>query len=119
MFCNFFTPLHISAEKGDLQTVKLLLDNNAVTTIKDIQGYTPLRRAVINGKENVLDELINRGETDVESEDKEGNTTLHDAYTKGLETIAEKLINAGADEEKQNKRGKKPKDYLKKRNKSN
>lgn len=110
---NFFTPLHISAEKGDLATVKLLLDNNAVTTIKDIQGYTPLRRAVINGKENVLDELINRGVTDVESEDKQGNTTLHDAYTKGLDTIVEKLINAGANQEKKNKRGKKPIDYNK------
>jgi len=38
---NGKTPLHIAAEKGNIDAIKVLLNNNAVTNIKDTQGRVP------------------------------------------------------------------------------
>jgi len=38
---NGKTPLHIAAEKGNIDAIKVLLNNNAVTTIKDVLGRVP------------------------------------------------------------------------------
>jgi len=38
---NGKTPLHIAAEKGNIDAIKVLLNNNAVTNIKDVLGRLP------------------------------------------------------------------------------
>jgi len=38
---NGKTPLHIAAEKGNIDAIKVLLNNNAVTNIKDALGRLP------------------------------------------------------------------------------
>jgi len=38
---NGKTPLHIAAEKGNIDAIKVLLNSNATTTIKDILGRVP------------------------------------------------------------------------------
>ena len=43
------TALHKAAEKGDLAMIKFLINNGAVTDVKDIEnGRTPLHMATIH-----------------------------------------------------------------------
>lgn len=41
------SPLHIASSKGDLELVKLLVENGAVIDCKDNQGRTPDRKSVV------------------------------------------------------------------------
>ncbi len=51
--CNN-TPLHIAAKRGANQVVKTLLKNNAITTIKNSDGYTAFELAQKNNQKWVL-----------------------------------------------------------------
>lgn len=48
------TPLHLSAEHGHEQNIKILLDSGASYTAKDINGLTALDLADRAGHENCL-----------------------------------------------------------------
>lgn len=55
------TPLHIAAQKGDLEIVKLLLDNGAKPNKKDKYGSTPFFLAAKKRRDNIVEEFLNRG----------------------------------------------------------
>ena len=59
---NFFwTPLHHAYHCGQLDVVKLLLDNGADIDAQAINGGTPLMRAIENSKQTVVSYLISKG----------------------------------------------------------
>ena len=57
------TALHLSASKGLLGMVRLLLDANATPTAKDNEGRTPLQLSVVKGHGDVSKVLRNAGAT--------------------------------------------------------
>ncbi|EXF72946.1 hypothetical protein CFIO01_04652 [Colletotrichum fioriniae PJ7] len=77
------SPLHLSAQKGDLETVRALVDAGADIDIEDALARTPVYFAEQHGESEIKDFLISRGarigvpriET-VEVELEDGRTVL-------------------------------------------
>uniref|UniRef100_A0A4W5JNK7 BRCT domain-containing protein n=1 Tax=Hucho hucho TaxID=62062 RepID=A0A4W5JNK7_9TELE len=55
------TPLHLTAIKGDVETVKELLDQGADPNLKDNAGWTPLHEVYNLGHQCVVEVLVRRG----------------------------------------------------------
>ncbi|MDM8334927.1 ankyrin repeat domain-containing protein [Wolbachia pipientis] len=100
-----YTPLHLLAESGDYEAVKILLIHieerytsrlSKVVNTEDGDGYTPLHLAAYSGKLGVVKCLTSKG-ADVNVKDKYGNTPLHMAVEGGKLAIIEHLIRNGAD----------------------
>jgi ammonium transporter Rh len=85
-----------AARKGDSLKVAQLIKNQKVDpSAVDYDNRSALHLAVCEGKENVVDVLIELG-TDVNLKDRQGNTALDDAVTYNRENIANKLRAQGA-----------------------
>ena len=65
------TPLHMCARRGHVDAATVLLDNRADIEAVDINGQTPLRRAVNCRKREIVRLLIERG-ANVDAVDKRG-----------------------------------------------
>ena len=63
-----------AARYGDLETVKLLIENGADINAKDEDGYTVLMHASFNGYLEIVKYLIEKGAN--VNEDKDGVTAL-------------------------------------------
>eukprot|EP00479_Gromia_sphaerica_P010187 TRINITY_DN4594_c0_g1_i1.p1 TRINITY_DN4594_c0_g1~~TRINITY_DN4594_c0_g1_i1.p1 ORF type:complete len:336 (+),score=51.91 TRINITY_DN4594_c0_g1_i1:185-1192(+) len=61
-----YTPLHVSAEVGDTEIVKLLLSYKPNVEARDKLGLTPLHVAVMNGRREVID-ILSRNQKERES----------------------------------------------------
>ena len=86
-------PLHIAAQNGHLDTVKLLTDikQRDVIDAKTSTGVTPLYLAVQEGRSEVVRLLMERGANpDVET--SEGVTAIHVAVQNGHEDIVKLLL---------------------------
>lgn len=55
------TPLHMACSRGDVETVRLLLEADAKVDVRDAQGATPLFSAVEKGNVEVVRLLLQRG----------------------------------------------------------
>ncbi|HLH52786.1 MAG TPA: ankyrin repeat domain-containing protein [Verrucomicrobiae bacterium] len=89
------TLLETYAAKGNLDAVKLLLDNGAVVNGTRQTGLAPLHFAAGNGHKAVVDLLLKKGaNTNVKTE--RGVTPLHLAVWRGYELVAMDLLKAGA-----------------------
>ena len=55
------TPLHLAAEYGHKDVVKILLEAEAIVEKVDTYGWTPLQRALSNGHNDVVKVLLNKG----------------------------------------------------------
>jgi ankyrin repeat protein len=44
-----FTPLHLAANKGHIEVVKLLIEHGAYVNAKNNNGWAPLHEAAYNG----------------------------------------------------------------------
>jgi len=86
--------IHDAARNGDLQTVTMLLNNDAsLLDVKDNKGMTPLHHAIDAGNNNISAYLIKQG-ADLTIKDRlYGGTPLHYTAAKGSNEIARMIIN--------------------------
>ena len=54
-------PIHLAAEKGHKDIVKLLLDHGANIDVKDNDGETPIYRAAVKGHTETVKLLLDHG----------------------------------------------------------
>ena len=54
------TPLLLACREGNLEIVKILIDNGANINATDNEGWTPLMRAALAGKKDVVDLLMTK-----------------------------------------------------------
>lgn len=91
------TPLMLSAEIGDFETVKLLLSRGAVVNAQDAEGFTPLMYAAATfdrGNTEIIGALLTAG-ADVQLRTPAGDTALSLAERYG-NTHAADIIKAAA-----------------------
>ncbi|MEN6625295.1 MAG: M56 family metallopeptidase [Candidatus Sumerlaeia bacterium] len=91
-----FTPLHMAAQNGHLDTVKLLIGKGADVSARSETGLTPLHLAAQGGHGETAEAIIAAG-ADVNAKDNSGNTPLTLASEKGHQQLAGMLIAKGAD----------------------
>ncbi|XP_033635280.1 transient receptor potential cation channel subfamily A member 1 homolog isoform X2 [Asterias rubens] len=96
------TPLHIAAEKGYIQIVKILLERGASLEAKNEEEQTALHLASKHGRVHTLNELVRQDITGINDEDENSNSPLHLAATEGHAKCVLALIAAGADIEARN-----------------
>ena len=85
-----------AAQRGDIETVRALLEAGANVNAAGRGGSTPLYWAARNGHKAVVKALLLAG-ADVNAATKRGKTPLHRAASKGHETVVMVLLLAGAD----------------------
>lgn len=90
------TALMVASAKGELASVKLLLDSGAYRDAVSDKGYSPLMLASFNGHKAVVKTLLEYG-ADVNLKSQDGVTALVAAAGQGHTTIVELLIDYGAD----------------------
>ncbi|XP_038869980.1 BRCA1-associated RING domain protein 1 [Salvelinus namaycush] len=105
------TPLHLAAIKGDVETVKELLDQGADPNLKDNAGWTPLHEACNLGHQGVVEVLVERGGVLLNTPGYKNDSPLHDAVRNGHTGIAMLLLQHGASQSVLNMFGLRPVDY--------
>ncbi|MDD5773688.1 MAG: ankyrin repeat domain-containing protein [bacterium] len=93
---EFNSGLISAAEKGDINTVKQLLDQGADINVKDRNGITALITAVWNSYTEIVKLLLEKG-ADVNAKDDYGRTVLMKAVEDGNIEIIKLLMDKGAD----------------------
>lgn len=97
-------PLHIAVQKGDIEIVRLVLDEESLNAI-DSDGYTPLTASCITGDLEIVELLISSGaKVDYQSK-MDKHTALHVAAQYGHPRVGELLLNNHADINAKNKKG--------------
>ncbi|WP_410542337.1 ankyrin repeat domain-containing protein [Wolbachia endosymbiont of Tetranychus urticae] len=93
---NGISPLYVASEVGNLNMIKLFINNGiAINTIDSITRSTPLIAAIINNNLRAVECLIQAG-ADINFSDKYGNLPLDFAgFIKNIE-IAKLLVDKGA-----------------------
>ena len=90
-----FDDVLVAAETGDLTKLGELLEKNACCTEEDIFGRTPFYLAVLSGRKDVVEMLLDHG-VDVSIIDSKGQTPLHFAAQQLTGGILELLVARGA-----------------------
>ncbi|CAL9690653.1 unnamed protein product [Knipowitschia caucasica] len=104
------TPLHIAAIKGDAETVRKLLEQEADPNLKDNAGWTPLHEACNLGHLAVVEILVSMGAL-LNTPGYKNETPLHDAVRNGHSAVVRRLLQLGASTNLLNLYGKRPSDY--------
>jgi ankyrin repeat protein len=106
-----YGPLHLAAEFGQVEVVRLLsgrgADPNAVSM--NDERATPLHRAIAGGRRDTASLLLALGASP-NSVERGGVTVLHAAARRGDEAIVDMLLLRGADASRRNDEGKTPAD---------
>ena len=97
------TPLMQAAYNGNLQIIKVLLNNGAKVNLTD-NGITALNFAIVNGHFNIVKYLLSKG-ANVNLKIKKGTTSLMLAVEKENFAIVNLLIKNNADINSTNKEG--------------
>jgi ankyrin repeat protein len=90
------TSLHVAAENGHLEIVKLLLGNNANINSQAGNKKTPLHVAVENGHLEIVKLLLGNN-ANINSQEDLGYSSLHVAVEKGHLEIVKLLLENNAD----------------------
>jgi cytohesin len=89
--------LHLAAHRGDIDKVRIILEQSTNVDIRDKAGHTPLFYAASAGQMHVVEFLISKG-ADVNAKDNRGGETpLFYAGDAGWKNVVELLIEKGAD----------------------
>jgi ankyrin repeat protein len=106
-----FTPLHLAAFFGQVESVRLLLERDApVDAVADNEmRVTPLHSAAAGRHEDVARLLIKAG-ADVNARQRHGYTPLHSAAQNGDVELVDRLLHAGADPSARTDDGRTPAD---------
>ena len=94
--CLLEMDLHTAAEKGNLDRVRLLVEQGADKDKGDNYGSTPLRLASRDGHVDVVRHLVEQGAS-LDKADEDGYTPLSGATCGGYLEIARYLLEQGAD----------------------
>jgi ankyrin repeat protein len=102
------SPIHLEAAEGNVDIIKILLDNGASVNIRDINGQTALHWAVLppwdtGDKKGVITLLLRRG-AEIDARRNDGNTPLHCVVMWGRIDTVKMLLKAGADPKVKNKK---------------
>jgi len=93
---NGIRPLHLAAGMGDLQIVKILLNNRVNVNARCFNNTTPLMKAAEAGEPAVV-RILNIPGLEINARDKRGWTALHYAACCGNSDILQYLMERGAD----------------------
>jgi FOG: Ankyrin repeat len=103
--------LFFAAGSGDLAEVKRLVVGCGVDpNIQDNDGNTPLHRAVIRSRREIIKLLLEHG-ADPNIQNNYGGTPLHYAAKKCRVSVARVLLDYGADPTIRDNKGKTPLNY--------
>lgn len=96
-FSVFGQSIHEAVQKGDIKTVKKLLEDNPQLVNKENDSRTPLHIAAMQGKKEIAELIIKKG-ADVNIKDKNGITPLMYASVPGNnQDIVDLLLSNGAE----------------------
>lgn len=95
---EFSGQLHKAAWRGDIDTVKVLLDKGVDVNERYDFRRTALMNAAWNSQEAVVQLLLDRG-ADVNAMDRYGDTALKIARKRGHTALVDLLMNRGAKKE--------------------
>ena len=104
------TALMHAAMNGNVEIVRLLLDNGAKATATDSAGSTALHWAAERGQADAVRELL-AARVPVDTENKQGATPLMKATVAGSAPCVDLLLAAGADPKRQDYTGRSALDY--------
>jgi cytohesin len=104
------TPLHVAAEYGHDDVVRLLLEAGAAIDSRRIEGLTPLHLAASYGRFPVVKRLLAAG-ANPNSRESGGWTPLHRAASEGHENVVRLLLAQGADPRAMDHQGATPFEY--------
>eukprot|EP00041_Stephanoeca_diplocostata_P027127 m.742593 g.742593 ORF g.742593 m.742593 type:complete len:1300 (-) comp23119_c0_seq3:98-3997(-) len=93
---NSWSALHYATFEGYIDCVKELLQYEQVIDSPDVHGQTALMLAVIGGKADVAEVLLNTSTASIDVLDETGNSPLHRAAFDGNTSICRSLIQANA-----------------------
>lgn len=94
---NNDTPLHLAAREGYLETVKLLIEKKADTTLVNNFQRTALMESVREHQDEQINLVLINAGTPVNQQDGKGRTTAYFAAQDGLTLTTKALGDAGAD----------------------
>ena len=90
------SPLYFAADRGNIESAKLLIRAGADLNIQDGQGWTPLHLACYRGRAAMVALLAESG-ANTNLLDHNGQTPLHLAAWQGSVSMVEVLLKHGAD----------------------
>ncbi|KAI9731742.1 MAG: hypothetical protein M1834_004531 [Cirrosporium novae-zelandiae] len=89
-----WSPLHFTAQAGQMKIAKMLLEHGAQVSAKDVHNATPIFYAALSGQEAMVKFLLEQGaEADLEADD--AATPLAYAASKGHESLVKFFISLG------------------------
>ncbi|XP_055356034.1 LOW QUALITY PROTEIN: ankyrin repeat domain-containing protein 11-like [Paramacrobiotus metropolitanus] len=91
------TPLHVACRKGDMPTIRKLMEEGVDVNAADYAGWTPLHEAANHGREDVIKILCKNGANIHAKGGAKAITPLMDAVINGHQNIVKFLLRVGCD----------------------